>query len=451
MNQRLLNVLGALVIFLIPVVPARAQIAVREAVTPGGIAFRYVQMPRARFQAIMFGWADGYALSLPEGQGIGAWGASMILQGPEGASRAEFEEDAKDAQARMNLQSGWRSTLGSLTAPPDKMGEAVALFSRALAMPALDADRLKDRIGNRKLLVRQSRVKAEVMAADIVSYLFLAPGPVRQWRLGDERMLDEISVPRIEAWRKAVLTRNGLHVTAAGPEPIETAAAQIDKLLGHLPAMGEAQRQPVVPLLSSAKTVALKAPVPQTYLQIGGWTGFTRQDDPFVADLLTPILRERLFKAVREQLGAAYGARAQLGSLGGDVHFLSAVAAVEHDKAGAALAAMRSELARFTAEGVTASEFEAAKERSLSEARQRLRGAPYVARILRNAMVEGRPKGFAEAYEQRLMAVTLDQVNTAIREKLANRPLATIIVTPDDTGFQADCRIDTPAKAETCR
>ncbi len=430
---------------------AFAQIKARDHVTPGGIPFRHALMPRAQTQTIQFGWHDGYSFSQKEGHAAGSWGAGMIMQGPAGSSRGEFEEDAKDAQARMFLQSNFRNTFGSLGAPPDKIDDAIALFSRTLANPALDPERLKERIANRKTEIRQARVKAETLAGDIGAYLFLAPGPARQWRLGDDAILDAVTIPRIEAWRKAVLTREGLKVAAAGPEPVEKVAAQIDKLLGHLPGKGTEARSNDIPIQHSAKSVALAAPVPQTYLLIGGWSAFSRNEDPITADMLAKILRERLFKAVREKLGAAYGATVRLGTVGPDMLFFSVSAAVEHEKAADALAAIRVELARFLAEGITEAELNPQKDKLISDTRQSMRRAPYVARLLRNAMLENLPADHVETTEKRIAAITLDHANAAIREKLGGKPLATIIVAPAVEGFGVDCVVKTAAEAETCR
>ncbi len=430
---------------------AHAQVKIGDHVTPGGIPFRYAQIPRSRSQAIQFGWKDGYSFSLKEGQAVGSWGAGTIMQGPEGSSRAEFDEDAKDVQARMSLQSGFRTTLGSIWAPPDKIDDAVTLFNRALAAPALDPERLKERIATRKAAIRQARVKAQTLANDIGSYLFFAPGPIRQWRNGDEALLDEVTVPRIEEWRKAVLTRDGLKVAAAGPEAAEKAAEQIDKLLGNLPKSGIAPRINEFPVRYSAKTVALAAPTPQTYLQIAGWSGLARNEDAFLTEILAKVLRERLFKAVREQLGAAYGAEARLASIGPDKLLFSIGAYVEHGKAADALLAMRSELTRFLAEGVTEAELAPQKEKLLSETRQSMRRAPYVARLVRNAMLEGLPADHVEGFERRLAFITLEHVNKTIRENLGGRPLATIIVAPDIGSFQVDCVVKSASEAEACR
>lgn len=430
---------------------SQVQVKAIDHVTPGGIPFRHVHMPRSINQAIQFGWQDGYSFSLKGGQSIGSWGAGTIMQGPAGSTRAEFSEDAKDTQASMNLQSGFRTTLGSIWAPPDKLEDAIALFSRTLMAPALDAERLKERIASRKAAIRQARVKAESLANDIGTYLLLAPGPIRQWRLGDDAMLDMVTVPRIEEWRKAVLTRHGLKIAAAGPDPVEKVALQIDKLLGSLPPKGADPSVIDFPVLHSSKTVAQLAQVPQTYLVVGGWSGFSRTEDPMLTEILTKILRERLFKAVRERLGAAYGAQVLLASLGPSALFFSASASVEHDKAVDALSAMRTELAGFLADGITAVEFDPQKEKLLSENRQSMRRAPHVARLVRNAMLDGLPVDHFETAERRLSALTLEDANRAIREKLRGRPLATIIVAPDISRFQVDCVVKIASEADACR
>ncbi len=445
-----LSVLLGLAVAVFGTPTVSAQPAVTDQISPGGIPYRHAHLPRARSLAIQFGWHDGYSLSLSEGQAAGSWAAGLIMRGPEGTSASEFSEDAKDAQARMSLSSNLRNTFGAVWAPPEKMDEAVALFGRTLATPALDPSILDQALKNRKAAIRQARTKAESLSGDVVSYLFFAPGPVRQWRLGDEAMLDAVTVPRIQEWRKAVLTRENLKVATAGPEGPETAGILVDKLLGTLPEKGAGSRKVAIPVTSSAKTVHLVADVPQTLLKIGGWSDFARQEDGLIEVFAMNILRERLFKAVREQLGAAYGATASLSLLGPDERFFSITAPVEHDKAATALAVMRAEYARFIAEGVTPEELEPQKAKWLSERREGMRRAPNVARLLRNAMLEDRSADYVLAYESRVTGLTFEKVNGEIRTKLAGKPVATIIVGPERSDIRADCTVKSAKEAENC-
>jgi len=126
-------------------------------------------------------------------------------------------------------------------------------------------------------------------------------------------------------------------------------------------------------------------------------------------------------------------------------------AAVEHEKAADALAAIRSELTRFLAEGISQAELDPLKTKMISDAHQNMRRAPLVARLVRNAMLDDLPPDHVEKYEQRISAITLDHANKAIREKLDGRAFATIVVAPAVEQFKADCAVKTAAEAETCR
>ncbi|OYU47218.1 MAG: hypothetical protein CFE31_18090 [Rhizobiales bacterium PAR1] len=443
--------LPVLVIFVGFLAPAAAQLVVQDRVTPGGIPFRYVHLPNSKSQAIQFGWHDGYALSLPQGQLAGNWATTLMMQGPAGMTRGEFVEDVKDTQAQMALNSNLRNTLGSVFGPPDKFEAALALYNKMLIHPALGQERLEDLLRNRRAAIRQARVKAEVLAGDIRSHLFFPEGVVRRNSLGDDALLDQVTVKGIEAWRAAVLTRDGLKVVAAGPGSAESFAGQIDQLFKDLPDKGAGMRKVEFSVRDAARSVALKADVPQTFLMIGGWSGFGRDPELVTAQLATKILRERLFKAIREKLGAAYGASAQVSTLGADNAFFSVSAAVEHDKAVAALDALRSELTRFLAEGVTADELGPEKAKLLSETRESLRRSPVVARLLRNAMLEEFPADHVQTYDARIAQVSAEKVNDDIRKKLAGRAFATVIVTPSPEMFKVDCAIAKPSEAEACR
>ena len=106
----------------------------------------------------------------------------------------------------------------------------------------------------------------------------------------------------------------------------------------------------------------------------------------------------RLWKAVRERLGAAYGVSTSLQPVALETRTLVIRTAVANEKAKRALAAIREEYARLIAEGVTDEELEALKRLFVTSHRDRLRRAPYVAANVLTQVLHHFPDEYLASY-----------------------------------------------------
>lgn len=430
---------------------ALAQPAITSHKTPGGIAFRHAHMPRAQMQAIQFGWKNGHALMLPGGGAISSLGAVLMLQGPRGMARGEFVEDTKDLQARMQLSASAQFTQGGIIAPPDKFDATVDLFARVLSEPALnpahlDEIRQNSLLGHRRLTTTPTSIPARAAAS-----LALAPGPLRTWALGDPGAIGKVRIEDIDAWRKAILVREGLVVSVAGPHTPEVAAAQIDRLFAGLPATGTRVGAVVPPEVLSAKTLVVEMPTPQTILHFSVSSRFMSTPESTRGSLAMNILRQRIFDAVRTKLGASYGATAQLSAYAREPMHVSVQAAVDHEKAAEALEAMRAQYKAFVTEGVTPQELEPEKTKLISSFREQMRQAGGVAQAVRLMMFSGYRMDFLATNVARIESMTAGEVNDDISEKLAGFPVLTVIVAPSAAPFKADCVVKSLAEIARCQ
>lgn len=430
---------------------AAAQPAVGEHRTPGGLTFRYAHMPSAQYQTIRFAWRDDYVLGGKVPSGVWTLGPALVLQGPQGMTRGEFIEDLKDLDTRIRLTSGPRGMMGFLHTTPDHFEGAVGLLARTLASPALD-ERHFQRISRRlQLSANRQEAKGYNLARRVEAYLLFPEGPVRRWLLGYKSNYKKVSIGHVRQWQSAVFNRRGLLIAAAGRLRPEKAAEQIDKLFGHLPP-GDGAASPLeIPRHSPGRSVVMVRDVPQTVLVMTGWSGFDHTADRAAGRLANSILQLRLYKAVREELGAAYGVSASFFRPVSDPYILILSTAVAHDQAPAALKVLKQTFEDFTRRGVTSAELAAEKSKLINRLRQRYQKAAGLSAAMLGAMLDGLPADTLETAPARVAALTVEQVNGAIAKKLRGRAYATIVVAPSAKGFAADCIISKTREARGCR
>lgn len=428
-----------------------AQPAMTDHTSPGGIAFRHGQMPRAQFQSLQFGWRNSYAVMLPGKTSIGSMGPAMIMNGPKGSTRGEFVEDGKDLAARFSLSAGTHFTLGTLTTPPDKFEAAIDLLARTLSEPALEPRRLDELRRAMLLGIKRAEANPQGMGGRTTAILTLPEGPLRNWMVGNPAIIASVTMDDIEAWRKAVLVREGLIVATVGPLSATEAGQQIDRLFANLPAKGTVVMPQLGQARAIAKTIVLETPAAQTTITLSVPSRFLAGPDITRGHLAMSIFRTRLFDAVRVKLGASYGASAQLSAAAYEPYTLSAQTLVEHDKAPAALDAMREQYAALLAKGITAQELEPEKTKLISSFQESMRRPEAVAASTRTIMLENYPADYLAKNGARIAAITADAVNADLKEKLGEIPVLVMIVAPSAAPFKADCVIRAIAEVERCR
>src|SRR4051812_40692036 len=165
------------------------------------------------------------------------------------------------------------------------------------------------------------------------------------------------TVDDIEQWHKNILVRSGLVIVGAGPIDPGTTAREIDRVFANLPPGGKLSAPPSPVLLAPGKLVVLERPVVQTVIAAGGPTSGAVTPDFARLQLAVAVLgggsSARLWRAVRERLGAAYGISASLQAVDLNTRTLFVRTAVANNKAKDALAAIHTEYSGFLANGIT--------------------------------------------------------------------------------------------------
>jgi zinc protease len=207
-------------------------------------------------------------------------------------------------------------------------------------------------------------------------------------------------------------------------------------------------------LKSPGKLVVLERPVVQTIISAGAPMRLPITPDFVRAQVALTVLggglNGRLMKAVREQLGATYGISATFQAYDETLRGLLIHSPVANDKAKDALAMIRSEYARFYADGVTDEEVEPRKTALVSGIREiTRRSAPFAGYLLAITQ-QGFPEDYATTYDARVHAIDRGIVNETIRSNFPAPPLTIVMVAPSADGLGADCVIKAPAEITRC-
>jgi zinc protease len=418
--------------------------------TPGGLTFRYTHLPAEANQVLYFAWKDGTAMRRGK-EGVPTLGTSLLAEGPKGMSASEFSEEFRDLGATWSVSEFTNHVSATLAAPPGKFGAAAALLGKIFTNPALPARKLSAFRKEKIAASRQSAEEAETLVKRLFWRVTLGDTPQMRY-LTELENYEPVTMADIEAWWREILVRDTLIIVAAGPMTAERIGPEIDRMFAGLPQSGSKPVLPKLAMRSPGKLIVLEKPVVQTAIGAGGPMQVAVEPDALRASAAVAVLgtdEGRLYLALRDRLGATYGAFATLTEVDAIARSLYINAEVANDAVAEAIDAIRTEYARFLAQGVTDEELDTAKTMLVTAMRENVTNSSDLAKAVLQAASNGFPDDYVASYERRVQGYTRDQINAIIAASFPTA-LTIVVITPSAAGLGADCVIKSPEEITRC-
>ena len=440
---------------------ARATLPIQHWVQPSGARVYFVESPSIPILDVQVDFDAGLRRD-PEGRtGLAARMAGMLDSGiaardarrggPPGPYDAAMDENAigeawADLGASFGAGAGddrLSASLRTLT-DPAVLPRAIALAARQLGEPAFPADlwaRDRERLiaSLRESLTRPGTVAARAWYPAVY-------GTHPYGRSITEESLRRIGVEDMRAFHSHHLQACRARVTLVGAISRAQADRIAAELLSRLPvdATGRCEALPslpeVQPLRASAE-ISIPFASAQAHV-IVGQPGLRRSDPDYLAIQVGNYILgggtfvSRLTQEVREKRGLSYSVSSGF-SPGLQVGAFSVNLQTRPDQAAQAVQVVRTELARFVAEGPTEAELQAAKDNLIGG---------YALRFDSNRLLLGNVASIAwndlpldelETWPRRAQALTREQVRDAFARKLQPDRMVTVILGAQSPGAPA--------------
>jgi zinc protease len=429
---------------------------ITDARTAGGIRLVHILLKDENTQSIAVAWSDRHVLHNIPKLGLQSLAPTLLMTGGSTSlDGGAIEEDLKDLGVQISLRRGPSYTQGEMIGPPSVMNDSARILRMVLMEPRLPPKSLER---SKRLMVNgvvAARERTESIASLAFAQLLIGDQPLAAlYELETLSRINDVTPADVDSWRKAVLARSNLRVVAAGPMSRADAEKLVDETFGGLPQEAEIKSNLPFAPRRPRMTVVIERPVEQSVILMGHPTTWNSTGEGLARNLAMTVLgggsSSRLFVAIREKMGAAYGAQAGVSLLARGQYRFSIQSSVANDKVVAALETMRQELKRFREEGVTAAEIDPIKKRMIAGRADAMRKAPSAASIIRGDLLNDQPADNADSFVTRVEAVTAGSVNELIKRHLSDDML-TVIVTPSAAGLAADCVVTSLDAIKTCQ
>jgi len=418
----------------------RAEVAIQQITSPGGIDAWMVESPDIPFLALEIRIRGGANLDDPARRGATNLMMGLIEEGAGDLDAQAFQTAREELAAQFSFRAFDDSISVSAKVLTENRDEALALLRLALTAPRFDQDAV-DRVRAQVIAGIESDALDPDSIASATFYAAAFPDhPYGSDLSGTVETVSALTRDDLIAAHRAAFVRDRVYVAAVGDITAAELGPLLDELLGGLPADGPPLPEWVPFGLAGGVTV-VDFPSPQS-TALFGHAGIKRDDpDYFAAHILNHILGDggfesRLMQEVREKRGLTYGIGTFLVPRDYSEMILDSVASANETMA-EAIDVIRAEWARLATEGITQEELDAAKTYITGEYPLRFDGNAEIATIMVGMQMLGLPPDYVINRNDYMNAVTLADVNRVAAELLDPGALHfTVVGQPVDLATQ---------------
>ncbi|KIC45153.1 zinc protease [Ruegeria sp. ANG-S4] len=401
--------------------PAWAEIEVKEVTSPGGITAWLVEDHSIPFTALELRFRGGTSLDDPDKRGAVYLMSGLIEEGAGDMDARTYARALESLAASFRYNAGDDTVSISAQFLTENRDEVVDLLRTTIHEPRFDQDAVE-------------RVKAQVLSGlrsdqtdpnDIAgrSFAQMAYGdhPYGSEGKGTLESVSALTRDDVVAAYDAVFAKDRLYVGAVGDITAEELGALLDKLLADLPESGKPIPDRADVNIPGGVSV-VEFDTPQS-VALFGHAGIDRDDeDFFAAFLLNHILggggfESRLMQEVREERGLTYGVATYLVPKDLASVYLGSVSSA-NDRIAETVDVIRAEWARAATDGVTQKELDDAKTYLTGAYPLRFDGNGRIAGIMVGMQMQGLPIDYIATRNDKVNAVTLEEVNRVASELL---------------------------------
>ncbi|MBR9843325.1 MAG: insulinase family protein [Rhodobacteraceae bacterium] len=418
-------------VLLLAALPLRAGVDVREVTTPGGINAWLVEEPSIPFVALELRFKGGASLDAPDKRGATNLMMALLEEGAGDLDARAFARAAESLAASFSYRASDDAVSISARFLTENRDAAVDLLRLSLVEPTFP-DKAVERVRGQVLSgLRGDEKDPNAIAGRAFKAMAFGDHPYGSPLDGTVESVAALTREDIITAHSAALAKDRIYVSAVGDITEEELGALLDRLLGDLPDTGAPMPGPAELGLKGGVEI-VEFDTPQSVAHFGQ-AGIERDDDDFFAAYVMNVIlggggfESRLMEEVREKRGLTYGVYSYLVPKDHAALYLGSVASA-NDRIAEAISVIRAEWERMADEGVTQDELDKAKALLTGAYPLRFDGNGAIARIMVGMQMDDLPIDYIATRNDKVNAVTLEDVNRVARELLDPEGLQFVVV-----------------------
>ncbi|MCX7557962.1 pitrilysin family protein [Sulfitobacter sp. F26204] len=426
-----MRLLYALVLTLFTALSAQADVDIKSVTSQGGITAWLVEEPSIPFVALQIRFRGGASLDDPDKRGAINLMTALLEEGAADMDARAFSRAQEELASSFGFDASRDEVSISARFLTENQNASVALLRAALQQPRFDEDAI-ERVRGQVLSIIQSNQKdPDEIAGETFNKIAFGDHPYAHNVNGTTESVTALTREDLLAAHENVFALDRIYVGAVGDITPQALGKLLDDLLGGVPATGAPMPAEAEVTIPPGVTV-VDFPTPQS-VALFGQKGISQSDpDFFAALILNQIIgggsfESRLMNEVREKRGLTYGVYSYLVTRDLANVYLGSVSS-SNDRIAEAIAVIRDEWAKAAENGVTPEELEAAKTYVTGAYPLRFDGNGPIANILVGMQMLGLPIDYIQTRNDKVDAVTLDDVKRVAAMLLEPENLHFVVV-----------------------
>jgi zinc protease len=426
-----MRLIYAFILTVLVAMPARAEVNIQQVTSPGGLKAWLVEEPSIPFVALDISFRGGASLEAADKRGAINLMTALLEEGAGSMDAREF------ARASEGLASSFRFSVDddelnvSARFLTENQDASVALLKEALQNPSFDADAIERVRGQVLSSIRSSAKDPGDIARKTMDELLYEDHPYGSSLNGTVETVTNLTRDDLVAAHRDVLARDRIFIGVAGDITPQALGLLLDDLLGGLPETGAPLPARAEVNVPSGVTVVDFA-TPQSVALFAQKGIAQKDDDWFAATVMNHILgggsfESRLMAEVREKRGLTYGVYSYLVPMDLAETYQGSVSSA-NDRIAEAISVIRDEWRKMAENGATQQELEDAKTYITGSYPLRFDGNQQIAGILVGMQMLGLPIDYIATRNDKVDAVTLEDVRRVAGELLDPEGLAFVVV-----------------------
>ena len=401
--------------------PALAETDIKEVNSPTGIKAWLVEDHSIPFTALELRFRGGTSLDEPDKRGAVYLMSGLIEEGAGDMDARIYARELESLAASFSYRATDDTVSISARFLTENRDDVLDLLRTTIHEPRFDQDAI-DRVRAQVISgLKSDQTDPSDIAGRSFAEMAYGDHPYAADGKGTIESVSTLTRDDIVAAYDSVFAKDRLYVGAVGDITAEELGALVDTLLINLPANGKpipGRAEVNIPVGVSV----VDFDTPQS-VALFGHAGIDRDaPDFFAAYILNHILggggfESRLMREVREKRGLTYGVSTFLVSRDLASVYLGSVSSA-NDRIADAVEVIRQEWARAAAEGVTQKELDDAKTYLTGAYPLRFNGNGQIAGIMVGMQMEDLPIDYIATRNDKVNAVTLEEVNRVASELL---------------------------------
>lgn len=412
---------------------AQAMQPIQHWQTANGARVYFVPAPELPIVDVDVTFAGGSAHDAVQ-PGVAKMTSLLLDQGAAGLSADEIAIRVETLGAQLSTGSARDMAYLTFRSLSDAayLQPALGIFQDVLSRPDFNQKDLERERDNLLVSMRSDDQSPSTIAGYQFFYASFGDHPYAARPVGTRKGLLKLGPKDLRAYYdKYYVARNAV-VTIVGDLDRKAAEKLAATLVSDLPAGHRADPVPVVPLLEKSTEKRIFHPSSQTHVRMGA-PGVRRGDpDYFPLYVGNHILGgsgmvSRLFKEVRGERGLSYGVSSYLSPMeqAGPYTFSLQTKNTQVDEA---LAVLRENVQKFMDEGPTDAELVAAKKNITGGFPLRIESNSNIRAHVTMVAYYGFPLDYLDTFNDKVMAVTREQIMDAFHRRVFPDRMAIVIV-----------------------